>query len=76
VASPRRYAVGRRRRRRGQLPDDPSYDLRLEDDEVEQLAKSVCPETVALKCWEMLRWKREAARNRAREWHTAADRKR
>ncbi len=67
----RRVKAGRKR-----APGPPSdrYVLGLDDDEVEQLAQGVCPELVALKCWEMLKWQREAARNRAREWHEAADR--
>ena len=54
------------------------YLLGLDDDEVESLAQGVCPEITALKCFEMLRWRREAARNRAREWlpSEAADHKR
>lgn len=43
------------------------YALSLAEEDVEALARGECPELVALSCWEMLRWKREAARNRARE---------
>lgn len=71
---------GRRRRNATARPKSESerYLLGLDDDEVEQLAQGVCPEITAFKCFEMLRWRREAARNRAREWlpSEAADRKR
>jgi hypothetical protein len=39
---------------------------------MEQLAQGVCPETIALKAFEALKWTREAARKRAREWYEAA----
>ncbi len=43
------------------------YWLLLTDDQVELLATSVCSAEVARKCWDMLSWKREHARNVARE---------
>jgi len=43
------------------------YQLGLEDDDVEKLARGEVSEVVALNCWEMLKWKREGARNNARE---------
>ena len=43
------------------------YSLALSEDAVEALARGECPEDVSLMCWEMLRWKRDAARHRARE---------
>jgi hypothetical protein len=42
------------------------YVLSLYDGEVEQLAEGLCPESVAGRCWEMLKWQREAHRNTAR----------
>ena len=73
---PRHETIRRARaaRRAVRRSEDPDYQLKLEDDQVEQLARGECPELVALPCWDMLKWKREAARNRAREWHEAADR--
>jgi hypothetical protein len=67
----RRAKVGRRR---AHGPPSERYQLGIDDEEIDQLAAGVCPETIALKCWEMLKWQREAKRNRAREWHEAADR--
>lgn len=67
----------KRTRKRSPPARDERYLLGLDDDEVEQLAQGVCPEVTALKCWEMLRWRREGERNNAREWHSeAADHKR
>ncbi len=43
------------------------YELGIDDAEIEQLAVSVCPETVARRAWECLKWQREAQRNAARE---------
>lgn len=43
------------------------YTIDLTDDMVEQLAQGICPDHVALRCWEMLSWKREHYRNEARE---------
>jgi hypothetical protein len=43
------------------------YSLALSEDAVESLSRGECPEDVALSCWEMLRWKRDAARRRVRE---------
>ena len=40
----------------------------MNDDEIAQLAQGVCPETIALKSFEALKWEREASRIRAREW--------
>ena len=42
------------------------YWLHLNDAELEHLTDAVCPESVALKCWEALKWRREAHRNGAR----------
>lgn len=42
------------------------YILTLYDADVELLAQGVCPESVAKRCWGMLDWKREHARNQAR----------
>lgn len=47
-------------------PGDPGYWLLLTDDEVEGLASGVCPRAISLKAYEMLEWKREAARQTAR----------
>jgi hypothetical protein len=38
----------------------------LDDAELEQLTDAICPESVALKCWEVLRWRRDGHRNEAR----------
>ena len=43
------------------------YSLALSEDAVEALARGECPEEVALSCWEMLRWKRDAIRRQVRE---------
>ncbi|HUC40860.1 MAG TPA: hypothetical protein VMR92_08515 [Gemmatimonadales bacterium] len=43
------------------------YWLLLDDAEVELLATGLCPERVSRRAWEMLAWKREQARNLARE---------
>lgn len=43
------------------------YSLALSEDAVESLSRGSVPEDVALMCWEMLRWKRDAARRRVRE---------
>jgi len=42
------------------------YALQLDDAELELLTDAICPESVALKCWELLRWRREGHRNAAR----------
>jgi len=63
------------RRAAAGVPDRERYVLGIDDDEMEKLAQGECPETVALKAFESLKWTREAARMRAREWQ-AADRKR
>ena len=47
-------------------PGDPGYWLLLTDDEVEVLALGICPAVVARKAYDMLEWKREAARQTAR----------
>jgi hypothetical protein len=47
-------------------PGDVGYWLLLTDDEVEGLASGVCPRAISLKAYEMLEWKREAARQTAR----------
>lgn len=77
---PRRATIRRAAgvRKRASAPHSERYQLGIDDEEIDQLAQGVCPETIALQCWEMLRWKREGARNQAREWHadTAADRNR
>jgi hypothetical protein len=55
-------------RRRPTIParaSDP-YWLGLDDAELEQLTDAICPESVALKCWEVLRWRRDGHRNEAR----------
>jgi hypothetical protein len=53
------------------------YLVGFDDDEIEQLAQGVCPELVALRAWECLKWKREGARMNAREWPAvAADKRR
>jgi hypothetical protein len=57
------HAAAKKSRRR---PSD-RYLLSLDDDEVEQLRDSICPESVAQKCWQMLRWQREGQRNKARD---------
>ncbi len=43
------------------------YRLWLDDDAVELLARGICPEAVAKRCYGMLDWKREHYRNEARE---------
>jgi hypothetical protein len=43
------------------------YWLLLTDAEVELLSTGLCPHDVAKKAWDMLGWKREHARNTARE---------
>jgi hypothetical protein len=55
------------------VPERERYLLGVDDDEMEKLAQGECPETIALKAFEALKWTREAARNRAREWQVAAD---
>jgi hypothetical protein len=47
-------------------PGDPGYWLLLTDDEVEGLASGVCPRAISVKAYQMLEWKREAARVTAR----------
>jgi hypothetical protein len=47
-------------------PGDPGYWLLLTDDEVEGLASGVCPRAISIKAYQMLEWKREAARETAR----------
>jgi len=42
------------------------YLLGLDDDELEDLQRGICRESVALKCWQLLKWRREAHRNDAR----------
>jgi hypothetical protein len=42
------------------------YALDLDDGELELLTDAICPESVARKCWELLRWRREGHRNAAR----------
>lgn len=49
------------------------YSLALSEEDVEALARGECPELVALSCWEMLRWKRDAARRLARELNDGED---
>ena len=58
----RRNSFGARR-----VHEREPYLLGIDDDEIAQLARGECPETIALKCWEMLKWERDAARQRARE---------
>jgi hypothetical protein len=48
-------------------PEHERYLLGIDDDEIDQLARGVCPETIALKCWELLLWQRDGARRNARE---------
>jgi hypothetical protein len=43
------------------------YSLALSEDAVESLSRGECPEDVALMCWEMLRWKRDAIRRQVRD---------
>ncbi len=47
-------------------PGDVGYWLLLVDEEVELMAKGVCPADVAKRAWEMLGWKREHYRLEAR----------
>jgi len=50
------------------------YALGIDDAEIDQLVQAICPETVAKRAWECLKWQREGQRNAARE--QAADRPR
>lgn len=50
-----------------------SYGIDLDDATVEALASGVCPEALARRAWEMLKWKREAKRNAARQTRKDAD---
>lgn len=44
-----------------------TYTFNFDDAEVELMATGVCPARVAQMAWESLGWKREHARNEARE---------
>jgi hypothetical protein len=48
------------------------YTLGIDDTEIDQLVQAICPETVAKRAWECLKWQREGQRNAARD--KAADR--
>lgn len=43
------------------------YVLGIDDAEIEQLVSGICPEAVAKRAWECLKWQRDGQRNEARE---------
>jgi hypothetical protein len=50
-----------------------TYTIDLDDATVELLAQGICPEDLAQRCFGLLDWKREYARNCARELNEIAD---